>query len=72
MEEYKILKNPPMGDNRIGDRMTSFRVTFTFSQRGLQKLRYDPPRWIKIDPKSFNYLMDHTVEKLYHQHPYAL
>ena len=54
------------------DSLRSTRVILTLEQRGQQKLRYDPPNWIKMDSRACNYLMTQTNEYRFHQHPYAI
>ena len=59
-------------DQNGNDFLKSNRITLTLEQRGQQKLRYDPPNWIKMDSRAHNYLITQTNEYRYHQHPYAI
>ena len=45
--------------------MISTRVIFDLAQRGQQLVRYDPPQWIKVDPRACNYLMDQSADNMY-------
>lgn len=72
MNEYLVRRTKNALNPDKSMKMHSTNVIFEFSQRGQQKLRYDPLRWVKLDQKAHDYLLNATVESMYHQHPYAL